>query len=63
MQTDNRLLDDIARVMPTVAQSELGSLLSPAEMSALLRRADHLVTSRVFPAPSPEWPAIPWPVF
>lgn len=37
--------------------------LSDDEMTALEERAALLQASGVFPSPSPDWPAIPWPVF
>jgi hypothetical protein len=40
---------------------ELRSLLSKAEVRATIRRVDELLARKVFPYPSPTWPAIPWP--
>lgn len=37
--------------------------LSVAEIEALRRRCDSLLESGVFPGPSGEMPAVPWPVF
>lgn len=37
--------------------------LHPTESRALRQRIDDLVDAGEFPTPSPEWPAIPWPVF
>ncbi|MGF7235410.1 MAG: SCO1664 family protein [Frankia sp.] len=50
-ELDDRLGDD------------LHALLTRAEVRALARRVDHLVTTGRFPQPSGEWPAIPWPPF
>ena len=41
--------------------AELRSLLSRAEVRATIRRVDDLLARKVFPLPSPTWPAIPWP--
>jgi hypothetical protein len=30
-------------------------------MTALCRRVDSLLGTGVFPAPSADWPALPWP--
>lgn len=38
-------------------------LLSPAELSALDMRLERLLTTQTFPAPSSEWPAVPWPPY
>jgi hypothetical protein len=43
--------------------TELGRLLSRAEVRATVRRVDALLASGRFPLPSPTWPAIPWPPF
>lgn len=37
--------------------------LSTAESSALRARLENLITTELYPLPSPNWPAIPWPVF
>jgi hypothetical protein len=39
----------------------LGALLTPAETSALRARVRRLLDTGVHPAPSGDWPAIPWP--
>lgn len=41
----------------------LGSLLTVAEVAAFHARCRDLLAAGVFPAPSGEWPAIPWPAF
>jgi uncharacterized repeat protein (TIGR03843 family) len=38
-------------------------LLARREVAALVRRIERLLTSRRYPEPSGEWPAIPWPPF
>ncbi|SFE20800.1 conserved hypothetical protein [Actinopolyspora alba] len=37
--------------------------ITPKEVQALRDRIDRLLRDGVFPAPSGEWPAIPWPPF
>ena len=39
------------------------SLISAIEFKALLGRVDRLLAQKVFPEPSDEWPAVPWPPF
>lgn len=39
----------------------LAGLITGAELAATRARVDALLTSGVHPAPSGEWPAIPWP--
>jgi uncharacterized repeat protein (TIGR03843 family) len=41
----------------------LGALLAPVEVAATIRRVERLLSTRRFPHPSPDWPAIPWPPF
>lgn len=43
--------------------SSLGQLLSRAEVDATAARVDRLLAEETFPAPSGEWPAVPWPPF
>jgi uncharacterized repeat protein (TIGR03843 family) len=41
--------------------TSLATLLTAAEIRAVRRRADRLLATARFPAPSPDWPALPWP--
>lgn len=41
----------------------LDALLAPVEVEAFVTRCRRLVGDGVFPAPSGDWPAIPWPAF
>jgi len=38
-------------------------LLTEIELRALLARIERLISSGIFPEPSDEWPAVPWPPF
>ena len=38
-------------------------LISEEEFAALLMRAERLLKSGLFPIPSEDWPAVPWPPF
>lgn len=38
-------------------------LITKAELAALKLRISRLLASKVFPSPSPDWPAVPWPPF
>jgi uncharacterized repeat protein (TIGR03843 family) len=54
----------LAALAPGAGLSEaLGSLLADEEVDATRERIDDLLEARVFPGPSPDWPAIPWPPF
>jgi len=47
-----------------VAEKEMfTNLISALEFQALLGRVDRLLKAKVFPEPSDEWPAVPWPPF
>ncbi len=41
----------------------LRALLARREIEATARRVTELLTTGVFPSPSPDWPPIPWPPF
>ena len=41
----------------------LSALLTRREVAAVRRRVDRLLSRRVYPEPSGDWPAIPWPPF
>jgi hypothetical protein len=38
-------------------------LLTEIEMQALFARIERLISKGIFPEPSDEWPAVPWPPF
>jgi uncharacterized repeat protein (TIGR03843 family) len=60
-----RAVQALARLQAEMAggalASELGTLLSPAEVQATRDRIDLLVEHRVHPYPPENWPAVPWP--
>ena len=64
------LADEAVEVLSRVRADLEGSLaeslhehLTRREVRATVRRVDQLLTERLFPMPSPDWPAIPWPPF
>ena len=46
-----------------VRQDLFGDLISTYEYQALITRIEGLLSEGVFPSPSEDWPAIPWPPF
>jgi hypothetical protein len=38
-------------------------LMTEIELQALLARIERLISTGIFPEPSDEWPAVPWPPF
>jgi uncharacterized repeat protein (TIGR03843 family) len=46
-----------------ISRDELRNLITESEYLALLARINRLISEKVFPAPSDEWPAVPWPPF
>lgn len=46
-----------------VAAAAVTDLLAPAEIEALAARGQRLLREGHFPAPSEDWPSIPWPPF
>jgi hypothetical protein len=62
------LRDDERAAVETVhddtgLHARLGELVSEVEVLAFRRRCRRLLDRGVFPSPSSEWPAIPWPAF
>ena len=43
------------------ASEELDEHLTRDEINALRERVERLIEQPVFPGPSPDWPAVPWP--
>lgn len=56
-------LEELARALAPEQRlaTRLGELLTPAEVDAIRARVDRLRDSGRHPAPSGQWPAIPWP--
>ena len=48
---------------PGPLAAELAALLSAREIAATRVRVRELLASGVFPSPSPDWPAVPWPPY
>ena len=44
-------------------RAKLVPLLTSGEIAQTLRRVDVLIAAGSYPAPSDEWPALPWPIF
>lgn len=60
---DDELIKDLKSLLVAVPKSDLSQLLAPAEIDSLLERINHVIETPVYPEPSGEWPAVPWPVF
>jgi hypothetical protein len=58
---------EVVRGVRDAVAADLGrglrELLFGPEVEATVARVDTLLASGVFPSPSPDWPAIPWPPF
>lgn len=59
---DDDVIADLTAFAPVLA-STLEPWLSPDEIEMTARRLKSLIDTGVLPHPSPEWPAVPWPVF
>jgi hypothetical protein len=42
---------------------QIKQLITHEEFTALQLRVSRLLANKVFPSPSPDWPAVPWPPF
>jgi uncharacterized repeat protein (TIGR03843 family) len=63
----NRDEIELLRKADTLLKGELGDLLIPLltklEIESTCKRVSNLLASGTFPAPNPDWPAVPWPAF
>lgn len=60
-QQERESLQSLRDLLDGQGRSDLSTLLSQDEITALQKRLDNLLESGIFPFPSQEWPAIPWP--
>lgn len=60
-QQERESLQSLRDLLDGQGKSDLSTLLSQDEITALQKRLDNLLESGIFPFPSQEWPAIPWP--
>ncbi|HLZ38358.1 MAG TPA: SCO1664 family protein [Mycobacteriales bacterium] len=65
-----RLTEDASEVLTRLRAGvdgevgrDLRRLLAPAEVEATRRRIERLLRTKLYPSPSEDWPAIPWPPF
>lgn len=56
-------LGELRALMEGDLARRLGEHITPKEVQAVSDRIDRLLGDGVFPEPSDEWPAIPWPAF
>jgi hypothetical protein len=56
-------IDQISNLVGAIDYEYLNTLLSNTEIDALFARLDKLLQDRRFPAPNPNWPAVPWPPY
>jgi uncharacterized repeat protein (TIGR03843 family) len=58
---------DMLKVLDSELDGDTGEkikqLITSEEFSALKLRVARLQAEKVFPSPSPDWPAVPWPPF
>ena len=59
---DADVMADLCAVEPLLGAT-LEGWLSPAEIEMTAVRLHNLIETGTMPHPSPEWPAVPWPVF
>ncbi len=57
------LIIDLKSGLQKIDQSELTELLSEIELIELTNRIEQTISAGRYPAPNPNWPAVPWPVF
>jgi hypothetical protein len=59
-QNEISILSSASTILPSI---DLKELLTQEEIFALNERLKRLIREGKFPAPSEEWPAVPWPPF
>lgn len=63
MRDDERSILTALREKLLTQPSDLLALITDVEFEALIQRIDRQLFEGTFPAPSDEWPAVPWPPF
>jgi len=57
------VLETLQAKLASEAGLQIQDLITDDELHALKFRISRLLSERVFPSPSPDWPAVPWPPF
>jgi hypothetical protein len=57
------VLESLQVTLASEVGSQIKQLITADEFHALKLRIMRLLSERVFPSPSPDWPAVPWPPF
>ncbi len=62
---DEPIPSDLLQVLRAVpsALHTVAPWLNPTEIAGIQERTDELLANGIFPRPSGEWPAIPWPIY
>jgi len=57
--------DILSNLLAKIKENEeiFTGLITTVEFAALLERIESLLKRNLFPEPSPDWPAVPWPAF
>lgn len=58
-----QLLEELQAKLTTETGQQVRELLSNDEFKALEMRISRLLSEGIFPSPSADWPAVPWPPF
>jgi len=56
-------LDLLQNELSSEVGEQIKQLITQEEFTALQSRVSRLLATKVFPSPSPDWPAVPWPPF
>jgi uncharacterized repeat protein (TIGR03843 family) len=63
LTTELSTLQGLESALNGSAGETIQELITAEEFNALKARVSRLQRTKVFPSPSPDWPAVPWPPF
>ncbi|NBV66303.1 MAG: phosphatidylinositol kinase, partial [Actinobacteria bacterium] len=63
LESELAMLETLDAKLDGQVGEKIKELITTEEFKALRKRVSRLQMMKVFPSPSPDWPAVPWPPF
>jgi uncharacterized repeat protein (TIGR03843 family) len=63
LESELAMLETLDAKLDGQVGEQIKELITTEEFKALRKRVSRLQMMKVFPSPSPDWPAVPWPPF